>query len=221
MKRLVIVFLFFFVSCVQTKTGVIDPVSNNDGFSGKNIYRSSRVVGEILKIDDAFEYFGVETVRSRKGTYSVVRDFHVFGKAQGNEITKLVVIVEGKVRQGYFLPDIFNKKFYTDKHIGTINGKLYQFAKGTSSLSRVWTKPIIQNNKIPPNYVTFTCAGKHAGVKDESLFVVYYAENIRFLCDGEFRHISDWKNKNLLVDKQKAALKEIEKRAEKAVQFLK
>lgn len=219
MKRLlVIVLCSFLLGCVQNQTGGLIK-SIDGGPVEKNLYKTAAPNKTILKIGDEFQYVGVREWRYSKDGYSMEKDFHVFVKIENLEVTHMVVVLEGKIRNGTFVSSFYDNGDVISKDVETLMGEKYFTALWVDKTSNNWAIPIEEKGYYPPAKVVCKSAGRRLGVNRDRLLMVFYAEELKEQCNGKYPDLSDWEKEDLLTEEQKLALLNIEKQTEESIVF--
>ena len=193
-----------------------------------NIFYSSANPEIKIEINPDFKYIGdiektyYSKYKTQLGGSKVDKVIYLFGIIDNNKILKRGIVIRIDIMgQGYWLPDLFEKrKYIIDSGFVNISKERYQYAvfSSTARYGDVEENLFDKGVKVP-NCCIVKSIARIVGVDKRTTVKIDYIEDISFNSDREYS-CKEWREVNQLSGDQKVYLIQFLDRSEKNFKML-
>jgi hypothetical protein len=192
-----------------------------------NIFYSSANPKIKIEINPDFKYIGdiertyYKKYKTQLGGTKVDKVIYLFGIIDNNKILERGIVIKiTTIRQGSWLPDLFeNKKYKVDSGFVNISKERYQYAVFFSTARWDVESYLFDKGVKIPNCSIVKSIAWIVGIDKKTNIKIDYIEDISFNRDRGYS-CKEWREVNQLSDDQKVYLKQFLDRSEKNITIL-
>jgi len=182
-----------------------------------------------IKVASEFDYIGKVEKHEYKsystsfGGCNTHRETYIFGYVDNDILKKGVGITIMKTDKGYWQPNLFgNLEKKMASGFEKMHGERYQYCVNSSNLFNKKEEEFILNKEINvPGCLIWKAFARRVGTEYNIKIYIGYFEAINYNQNDKHSYRNkDWRNTNILTDKQKTYMREFINRSEKSFEIL-